>query len=107
MDVEYAIRDDAGNFWGLPAKQFDSPAAAYKAFDYLKERRDALRDEAVAARAELDALKTVDPGTTVGGEEGIAARSRDLQEAIERWEREEPRRWQIVKRQISSWSVVR
>lgn len=105
--MEYAIRDHAGVFWGLPAKQFDSPAAAAAAMTWLKERRADMEREAVEAVPELAALGDVDSESPIEVQRVAEQRIRALKEAIERWEREQPRVWQIVKREIGPWKVVR
>lgn len=97
MKQEYAIRDERGELFGLPAATFLTRDAVDKAMEMLTRVRDRMEQEAQDAQRLLD-----DPRAPAETEANRVA----LLETVERWAREKPRQWRIVTRQISDWESV-
>lgn len=94
---QYAIRDQAGELFGLPAKTFDNEEAAKNAYRFLQQTRERLRKEAAEATSELAAGNW---------DNETAARERDLEDAVDRWRREQPRQWTVVVREVTEWTAI-
>lgn len=98
MKDEFAIVDNNGVFFGLPAKTFVSQQAAQDVLDYLGKRRDEMHQEALQAESQLRGPFK---------RKNIAeAHARDLEEAVARWKAEEPRSYRIVVRPVGEWEAV-
>lgn len=92
MDLtdEYAIFDDQGQQFGLPARSWLSKEACQAAFDFLEQRRLQMASDAAEARGRLSFVKS--------------RQARDeLISTIARWENEEHRSYRILRRQVSPW----
>lgn len=90
---KYAIFDQAGVQYGLPAKEFDSLEAAEKTLDFLMKRREEMRLESQAAAREL----------AVADGHGPEHRERQLVEAIDRWNNEKDRTYSIKMCEVTPW----
>ncbi len=93
---EFAIIDNDGKLFGLPAKTFTSRTAAHEAMHYLMQRRKEMKDEAKTA-AELLASREFLL------REDVAKTRQEFEDTIRRWELEEPRRYSIYSREVSPW----
>lgn len=98
MKDEYAIVDNAGVFFGLPAKTFTSQEAAQAVLDYIGRRRDEMHQEALSAESQL---------TGVFQRKNLTEdHRRALEETVARWKAEEPRSYSIVVRPVGEWEAV-
>lgn len=96
MTTEYAVRDNDGALFGLPATMFTSEEAARKVLEFVTSQREEMRRNAVIAQRVLD--------DTVR-KPGFEERAR-LNETVARWQREKERVFTVVRRQVSPWEAV-
>lgn len=97
MTTEFAIIDDRGQQFGLPARTFVDRSAAESALEHLQLRRAEISDEAQQARDQLNGPfqhRLTDEMRT------------RYQEAIQRWENEAPRTYSVYQRYVGSWKAV-
>lgn len=91
MKLEFAIRDQDGAFFGLPARSFVSRAAANDTLHFLMQQRARMEAEATEAAKQLRESDLPGPLHVAWND------------AIERWAYEEPRQWRIVEREATDW----
>lgn len=95
MALEYAIFDDDGKQFGLPARSWTSIEAANQALDYLRQRRREMEQKAVDAKAELDFTLRKEP---------LPVQHREaLESAVAAWDREKERVYSVLKREVGQW----
>lgn len=94
---EFAIIDDDGKLFGLPAKTFTSFEAAESVMHVLQNRRAEMKAQAEEAAVEL-AKSSLLTG------EAMEHRRQELTDCIQRWELEGPRRYTIYGREVSPWA---
>lgn len=92
---QFAIFDNEGVQFGLPAREFPSLEAAQSTLDFLLQRREEMKAESQAAAREL-AMAT-------GWDNETAQREADLQAAIDRWQKEKDRTYSIKLREVTPW----
>ncbi len=91
---EYAVIDNHGVLFGLPAKTFIEPEAAVAVLDSLRRSRERMQVEAEAAQRVLaTGVETIQQGE-------------QLQELVQRWEKERTRSWTIYGRTVSPWQAM-
>lgn len=97
MKVEFAITDNDGKLFGLPARLFNSHEGADDLLTYLGERRTEMELEANKARD----LLTGPFQTNVTGNYKQA-----LEDQVTRWDAEKTRSYRIVQRPVGEWEAV-
>lgn len=96
MEYEYAVRNEAGQLWGLPAATYVTEEAAREVLTFVEERRSNMKREAQMARKELTGPLFV----------GTPADKADLEEAIHRWDLEKDRSWAVARREVGQWQTI-
>lgn len=95
MHDEYAIFDDRGVQFGLPAKSFTDRDAADRALEFLRDRR---REIEKTAHDADEALKN-NPDATY-------EQKKEWQEEVIRWDQEKSRVYSICKRAVGPWGAA-
>jgi hypothetical protein len=92
MHTEYAIFDDRGVQFGLPAKTWDTREAVDNALEFLGDRRREMERTAVLAQEALDQQPMAD-----------REQKREWQEEVMRWDQEKSRVYTVLQREVGSW----
>lgn len=95
---EFAIIDNDGQLFGLPAKTFTSLEAAEAAMKFLDDRRAEMKREAEEAESYLS--------THTGWDNETASQEQQLHDAVARWAREKDRTYKIRVREVGPWNPL-
>lgn len=91
---EYAIFDNNGVQFGLPARSWRTVEELDRAFDVLVARRSEMQQEAVEARQQIEA-----------GDAPVPVQQR-MQDAVQRWELEKQRSYVKRMREVGPWNPL-
>lgn len=95
MTQQFAIIDDRGQQFGLPAREFNSKEAAEEALDFLRGRRRAWEQDAAQALEELTTSENMN-----------SSRRQELEDRIRRWDVERDRSYQVMRREVTPWTPL-